>query len=1141
MSSIKSPNWMLMPDESIIDVSKLKGYEWINLRKQIEDLSLEPCYRRYMERLAVVNVSLFVFLSELLAFLHVFLQIIYKGITLRTTVPFIVIMVLIPLILLICFRDKKKYARFSLWNILASCAATLMIVLMDTFFMALSAGPDVHLRSSYDHIVTISIYSLMPISVYGKPSFLGFASTVIYFLYYVYSSLSIKEPISISTHGSYAIHLVSLNIFMEGFRIFIEYNLRMMILNRRKLLYQNFKLRSAVLMENDTMEQLLSSNIRTTLKAEMYKRIDEQRQGMRYFVSTLLFIELYSNISILIANIINYQLITQLDVSEILEILNGICVRLDESAAKHNVLPIQFLGNFLSCISGIMPKSTRHTNECVDLALDLINIIDEIGQEKELELAIRVAVHDGEAFTAIVGRQKCCFDIWSQDVAIAHCMASLGRKNMVHVSQKALRLLHSEYNYENGPEEAQKHSLLQKANITTYLIGPQPRVIKSTNFFMHLHKDSESSSDSLPQSTMQRSSFITVSRASTAFDWKDLDEVRQKTASCLLEKVEYMPVDSINLARIFDFSDRIERGNEDYIINSYITPFWRIYRNPEVESGYGNQPDVFFKYAILLMVFVATVFCIMALLPPFSSVISYKMLSMYSILIIICLLGFYNKITRRISKHNTASPAKFFLHRWLCTLCRWLEEKRMLRSIVYILCVWMVYFLGTQEAIKLRRDELKLIADKTLLSPSIVEPWEASEHMILVIMLFTFLSVPLIFKAALIVLLCMVHILTLYVFYNIKHSKQKTNMGLPAEVASVWHLLSACIYYMILDHHIIYLTRVSYYFLRNAEKKLEQIEKSKSNAEHILANMLPTYLVPIFMKHPSNDPPYHKYVAKVAVLFASIVNFPLDTTSLRVLNEYICYFDDLIEEYATGFKVEKIKVMNWTYVAACGLEAGDNLSQSSRTSIRKPGRGHLSRVSTVSIGEHIQLPELQNYNPRFHHPSLEYSDYCVLYLVHFAVDMLRIMQDISMQNLTMKFPNAMPGQLKIGISHGPAQSGVVGQSRFYFDIWGQTVNWASIMAEKGVTGHIHVTENTARTLSLFDIKCYYRGLEDNPIEGRSSTYLVDLNDELNFQQVDEASWLQFPNDDRSAKSKSRKTVKYDRRDEPSSDGKYKSQ
>lgn len=186
------------------------------------------------------------------------------------------------------------------------------------------------------------------------------------------------------------------------------------------------------------------------------------------------------------------------------------------------------------------------------------------------------------------------------------------------------------------------------------------------------------------------------------------------------------------------------------------------------------------------------------------------------------------------------------------------------------------------------------------------------------------------------------------------------------------------------------------------------------------------------------------------------------------------------------------------------------------------------------------MPQLLNYNPRFRHPFLEYNDYCVLYLVHYAADMLRIMQDISMQNLTMKFPNAMPGQLKIGISHGPVHAGVVGQSRFYFDLWGRTVNWASIMAEKGVTGHIHVTEKTARTLSQFDIKCDYRGLEDNPIEGIASTYLVDLDDELNFQGVDESSWLQFTNDERSAKPTSHNTYK-NRRDNDNNDGKDKNQ
>lgn len=37
-SFIKSPNLMLMPDESLTDVSKQKGCEWINLRVSPSDL-----------------------------------------------------------------------------------------------------------------------------------------------------------------------------------------------------------------------------------------------------------------------------------------------------------------------------------------------------------------------------------------------------------------------------------------------------------------------------------------------------------------------------------------------------------------------------------------------------------------------------------------------------------------------------------------------------------------------------------------------------------------------------------------------------------------------------------------------------------------------------------------------------------------------------------------------------------------------------------------------------------------------------------------------------------------------------------------------------------------------------------------------
>lgn len=257
-------------------------------------------------------------------------------------------------------------------------------------------------------------------------------------------------------------------------------------------------------------------------------------------ICSLLFIELYPDVSILVARIMNYELITQLDVLEILEVLNEICVRLDGSATSHNVLPIKFVGNIFSCVAGVTQNTVRHTNACVDLAFDMINLIEEISKSKKLDIGLRTAVHNGEAFTAIVGRKKCCFDIWSKDVAIVQCMESLGRQNMVHLSQKALNSLHNEYIYEDGPIAAQKNSLLQKAKISTYLIGPQPRVLKGIggNYLLNIGNDSATSS----QTSLKRQSGPS---ASSIAEFNCFDDLPQKTAKCLLEKMECMPVDSI--------------------------------------------------------------------------------------------------------------------------------------------------------------------------------------------------------------------------------------------------------------------------------------------------------------------------------------------------------------------------------------------------------------------------------------------------------------------------------------------------------------------------------------------------------------------------------------------------------------------
>jgi adenylate cyclase len=56
-------------------------------------------------------------------------------------------------------------------------------------------------------------------------------------------------------------------------------------------------------------------------------------------------------------------------------------------------------------------------------------------------------------------------------------------------------------------------------------------------------------------------------------------------------------------------------------------------------------------------------------------------------------------------------------------------------------------------------------------------------------------------------------------------------------------------------------------------------------------------------------------------------------------------------------------------------------------------------------------------------------------------------------------------QLRIGIASGPVVAGVIGDKRFSYDLWGDTVNVASRMESFGIPGHIQVCENTCRQLA----------------------------------------------------------------------------
>jgi class 3 adenylate cyclase len=55
-------------------------------------------------------------------------------------------------------------------------------------------------------------------------------------------------------------------------------------------------------------------------------------------------------------------------------------------------------------------------------------------------------------------------------------------------------------------------------------------------------------------------------------------------------------------------------------------------------------------------------------------------------------------------------------------------------------------------------------------------------------------------------------------------------------------------------------------------------------------------------------------------------------------------------------------------------------------------------------------------------------------------------------------------QLRIGLKSGPVVAGVIGTTKFIYDLWGDTVNLASRMESAGIPGAIQVTRTVYERL-----------------------------------------------------------------------------
>lgn len=224
--------------------------------------------------------------------------------------------------------------------------------------------------------------------------------------------------------------------------------------------------------------------------------------------------------------------------------------------------------------------------------------------------------------------------------------------------------------------------------------------------------------------------------------------------------------------------------------------------------------------------------------------------------------------------------------------------------------------------------------------------------------------------------------------------------------------------------------------IQNAERfeELNRInallEQEKQKSEQLLLNILPQQIASELKQSGRVKPVYYE---SASVLFTDIKDFSKLSEQVSPealvaeLDECFSYFDRVSAKY----NLEKLKTIGDSYMCVGGI----------------PSANTTHAIDTVLAALEMQL-------------------------------------FMRLRKLQARKRNLPYWDIRVGIHSGPLLAGVIGQKKFAYDVWGDTVNTASRMESCGIPEKVNISQATLDLVRDF-FQVEYRGKVAAKIKARS--------------------------------------------------------